>query len=100
MLVSSVKHLIIVNAISGADRSRALAERIPGDTETLRKIVLGCVHDIFSVWRNGRRAVGRALEVLRVYYHAVAEITGARHSTASSSDLRRVRRTEQGRIKV
>src|SRR5438270_13777693 len=80
----------MVDAVAGADGSRAFPERVPGDSETRSKIVLRDLNYILPEWRNGRRAIkGRRAGgiILRVDDYSVAAVAGPSDAVTRAGNL-------------
>src|SRR5947209_618853 len=56
LFVGPIQDLIIVNAVTGANRSRALAKWIPSDPKARTKITFRSFHYSLPIWRRRRHA--------------------------------------------
>src|SRR5439155_24913944 len=99
LLVGSVEHLVVINAVAHANGGRAFAKRIPRQAKAGTEITLRSFDHVLPIRRGCRSAiVGSSLIVLRVHNQAVAEITSACNSitgaghqgSVCSNQLRRI----------
>src|ERR1044071_8906168 len=78
-------------------------ERIPGEADAWRKVMLLCLVHVLAKWRSRGVAIesGRTgLEILRVNDHAVAIVSCSRAPVSSAGNDRRLRRIPKAREEI
>src|SRR6266404_8598875 len=99
----TVWNLLVINAVTSADRRRSFSERIPSEAETRSKVVFRSVINVFSPRRTSWRAVEcwwPCLDVLRILNYAIAKVSRTRYPISGSSHLRRSTGAPQRRIEI
>src|SRR6185369_17422257 len=78
-------------------------ERIPGDADARRKVMILCVVNVLAKWRSRGPAIesGRtSLNVLRVDDHAVAEVSGSGATVSCAGNDWRIGSLPKTRVEI
>src|SRR6266542_605727 len=94
------QELFMIDAVTGANRSAALAERIPGETDAWCEVTVRRSRNLISKRGRSWSTVHSGSDVLRIDKHSIAEVAGAGDAIACPSHLRRIGGRVKSRIEI